>query len=132
MAKALPDLSKAEWFVMKLGWKRREFTARQIFDEATQKRAWAYQTVKTMLDRLAIKGYLHRRKLGPLCLFKTAVPQSKAVAKAISGFADTVLDNTLGPLVAHLARGKRLSDEELSRLKALVRKQEETEGDGDA
>jgi BlaI family penicillinase repressor len=121
----LPALSKAEWLLMKICWGQDKSTARQVYEEARKQRKWEYQTVKTMLDRLAGKGYLRKEKLGPLCLYQSKVPQSKTTAKAIESFVDTVLDNTFAPLFAHLAKGKKLSDEEITSLRKIIEQQGE-------
>ncbi len=125
MSKKRPELSKTEWLIMKICWLKGKSTARQIYEVALEKKVWEYQTVKTMLDRLTNKGYLRREKLGPLCLYRPIVPRSKAVGKAIDTFMDTVLDNTFAPLFAHLARGKKLSDEEIASLKKIVAEHKE-------
>ena len=121
----VPELSKAEWVIIKLCWDHKNATARQIFEKATAKRDWDYQTVKTMLDRLVVKGYLSCEKLGPICLYDPIVPKSKAVGNAIKLFMETVLDNAAGPMMAHLARRAKLSAEEIAELKKLIAKQEE-------
>ena len=78
-----------------------------------------------MLDRLVDKGYLSREKLGPLCLYETNIPRSKVVTKAIDRFFETVLDNTVTPLFAHLAGKKKLSDKEIASLKKIIDQYEE-------
>jgi BlaI family penicillinase repressor len=125
-----PELSKAEWLIMNLCWEKGKSTARQIYEEALQKKTWGYQTAKTILDRLVVKGYLKREKLGPLCLYEPAVPRAKVVDKSIETFWDTVLGNTFAPLFAHLAKGKKLSKEELASLKKIVEEHEEQGEDG--
>lgn len=125
MSKQLPDLSKAEWLLMKISWKKGQSTAREIYDVASKHREWEYQTVKTMLDRLAQKGYLRVGKVGPICLYDPAITRAKTVGKAIDAFLDTVLDNTFTPLFAHLAKGRKLGDEEIAFLRRLVKEQKE-------
>lgn len=125
MANKLPELSKTEWLLMKICWTQGKSTARQIYEEALKKKDWGYQTVKTMLDRIVNKGYLRREKLGPLCLYEPDVSRSKVVANAIETFTDTVLDNTFAPLFVHLAKGKKLNDEEIASLKKLIEEHKE-------
>ena len=124
MPPEMPDLSKTEWIVMNLCWQHGKATARQIYDEASEARSWEYQTVKTLMDRLVAKGYLRMEKLGPLCLFEPAIPQTKTVAKAIDGFMNTVLGNTVAPLFAHLAKGRKLSDDEIASLRKIIQENE--------
>ena len=121
----LPPLSRNEWLLMNLCWKRELFPARDICEDAQNKRNWEYQPVKTMLDRLSAKGYLRRGRFGSLCAYAPAVPRSKVIADAVEGFVHEVLDNTVAPLVAHLARKQDLSDEELALLKKIVEEREE-------
>ena len=123
MPRRIPDLSKAEWLVMNECWRRGRSTARQIFEGAPAGKAWRYQTVKTMLDRLVVKGYLKREKLGPLCLFEPAIPRASAVSRSIDSFRDTVLGKTLAPLFAHIAP-QTLGEDEIASLKKLLREHE--------
>ena len=120
----LPELSKAEWLVMKACWERKNSTARDIHEAVGPHREWEYQTVKTMLDRLVDKGYLRREKVGPISVFSPGVPRAKALRRAIDGFVETVLANQLTPLFAHLAGGEKLSAEEVAALKKLVEENE--------
>jgi BlaI family transcriptional regulator, penicillinase repressor len=120
MSKSLPELSKAEWLIMNCCWKKGKRTARQVYEEAREQKDWEYQTVKTMLDRLTAKGYLKCEKLGPLCLFEAAVQRAPAVARAIDAFLDTTLGDTLAPLFSHLAKSRKLSDEEIAALKKMI------------
>lgn len=118
--RSLPDLAKAEWLIMKCCWKRGKCTARDVYEDVLTERAWRYQTVKTMLDRLVQKGYVKTSKIGPICLFEPAVPEKQAMGKALDMFVGTVLDGALAPIFAHLAKGKKLSQEDIASLKKLV------------
>lgn len=106
---------------MGICWRQGKCTARQVFEESLQQRHRSYQTIKTMLDRLAKKGYLSKEKLGPLWSYQPTVTRPKLVARAVENFVETVLDNTVSPLFVHLAEHKTLSAEELTELKQLVR-----------
>lgn len=125
-----PDLSRGEWLVMNLCWEQGKTTARQVFEAALAKKKWSYQTVKTMLDRLVVKGYLRGEKEGAVCIYEPAVAREKVVGRSIETFWSTVLDSTLAPLFAHLAKGRKLSREEIDSLKRLINEHEEGKGDG--
>jgi BlaI family penicillinase repressor len=114
MARAKPTLSKTEWTVMNVCWRLGTATARQIYEDYSSRQKRDYRTVKTLLDRIAVKGFLQMEKLGPLCLFTPAVSRRAALGSAIQEFVDVVLDNTLTPLFVHLAEQEELGDEELA------------------
>jgi BlaI family transcriptional regulator, penicillinase repressor len=127
MGKTLEKLTRAEWQVMNACFRLGKATARQVWEELGGEAERDYQTVKTLLDRIAAKRYLRITKLGPLCLFTPAVPRRKAVGAAIDDFLSTVLDGTVAPLLQHLTGTGRISAEELEALKALVDKRAKEE-----
>ena len=121
-------LSRGEWALMNLCWKRGRATARQIYEDSLNRQQRDYRTIKTMLDRMASKGFLEMEKLGPLCLYTPAVPRREALAGAIHDFFDVVLDRTLSPLLLHLAGEEKLSEEDLATLRRLVEGKDKEEG----
>jgi BlaI family penicillinase repressor len=125
MVRRSRKLSQAEWKVMNLCWKLRKATARQVYEASLQDQERDYQTVKTLLDRVAAKGYLKIEKLGPLNIYSPAVSRTSVVAGAVEDFVATVLDNSVAPLFQHLARNETISERELEMLKDLVKKTEE-------
>jgi BlaI family penicillinase repressor len=110
---------------MNLCWKLGKATARQVHEASLSDKNRDYRTVKTMLDRIAAKGYLEIEKLGPLCLYRPAVSRKTARNSAIQEFFETVLDRSVAPLYLHLAEREDLTDEEIE----FFRSQIETEDD---
>ena len=120
MQKKHPGLSKTEWRLMNICWRKGRVSARVIYEETLREKARGYQTVKTMLDRLVAKGYLRREKFGPIWLYEPAVPRAAVAAREIESFVGTVLDNTVAPLFAYFAGKEKLSRKELEELRKLV------------
>ncbi len=118
-------LSRAEWELMNVCWRKGTVTARQVLEATAGSRERDYQTVKTLLDRITSKGYLTMEKLGPLCLYTPAVERRLAVGRAVREFADTVLDRRLAPLMLEMVRKETLSDDELGELRDLLDRQSE-------
>jgi BlaI family transcriptional regulator, penicillinase repressor len=125
MQKKLMGLSETEWQLMKICWEKGQVSARIIYEETLKKKSRGYQTVKTMLDRLVVKGYLVREKFGPIWLYTPTVSRTKTVTKEIESFMNNVLDNTFTPLFAYLAQKEHLSKEEFDALKKLVEEHKE-------
>ena len=116
-------LSDAEWDVMKAVWEQRETTVRQVCEELAAGRKWAYNTVKTFMERLEAKGYLKVRKEGKTYSYRPAVTQRTATRRAFRYLIDRVLDGATAPLVSYLVEGDKLSDDEIEQLRALVERQ---------
>jgi BlaI family transcriptional regulator, penicillinase repressor len=128
MKKKLPGLSKTEWHLMNICWRKGRVSARVVYEETLREKERGYQTVKTMLDRLVAKGYLGREKFGPIWLYEPAVPRAAVTAREIESFVGTVLDNTVAPLFVYFTGKEKLSREELEELRRLV---EEHNNDSD-
>src|SRR5690606_9558393 len=75
----LPELTSAEWSIMQFVWERGEILAREIHEALEGPEGWAPTTVRTMLDRLARKGYLRAKRVGPVYLYSAAVDRKGAV-----------------------------------------------------
>ena len=117
-------LSPTEWSLMHICWRLGEVPARAVHEASLSDRKRAYGTVKTMLERLVEKGYLQRRRLGPLWLYKPASSRTREIARAVDTFVTNVMQNAFSPLIAHFARREKLSPEEIRELKEIIRKSE--------
>ena len=126
-----PPLSKTEWRIMNHCWRLGQATARQVWERSLEQHDRDYQTVKTLLDRITVKGYLEVEKLGNLCLYTPTVDRRTAAGEAVHEFVDVVLDKALAPLFVYLAEKEDLSQEELDTLERLVEREEKrgTESD---
>jgi BlaI family transcriptional regulator, penicillinase repressor len=124
MSRELPEpLTAAEWKVMKIVWRLKSCSARDVYEEAGEAHGWAPTTTKTLLRRLVEKGHLTATPVGTSYLYRPARPAWTALA----GAADTLLDNTIdgmgGKLLAYMVKKSRLTPDDLSRLRQLLDEQ---------
>ncbi len=117
---SVKKLSRSEWKLMNICWQLGKATARQVYEQSLAEQQRGYQTVKTLLDRIAAKGYLQTEKLGPLVIYTPAIGRRTALSAAVGDFVDTVLGRSLAPLCLHLADQEDLSDAERATLETLV------------
>ena len=120
MSKMLPNLSKADWKIMNICWKKGKSRAREIYDETLKEKKRSYGTVKTILDRLVVKGYLKRERFGPIWLYEPVVERSEIVEHEIGSFVDNVLNNAITPLFKYFAKEENITSEELKDLKKII------------
>lgn len=118
-------LSRTEWTIMQICWRLGRATARQVHEASDGRRD--YRTVKTLLDRIAAKGFLRIEKLGRLSLFVPAVTRQRALSEVITDFVDDVLERSVAPLYLHLAKRDDLSPEEVAFFRRQLETQEEEE-----
>ena len=93
-------------------------------EEAERLHGWSQSTTKTILRRLVEKKHLSATAVGNSFQYRATRPALRAVL----GAADALLENTLeemtGPLLAHIVRKRRLSDDQIARLRALLDEQQ--------
>ncbi len=121
MKKKATYLSRIEWELMKICWDKGKTTAKVIHEESLKIKERGYQTIKTMLDRMAVKGFLERERFGPVWLYKPTVSRSKGTMKEIGDFVNLVLDGSHLALFEHFLRSTDKDSEDFKTLKKMIR-----------
>ena len=118
-------MTEAEWKVMKAVWVLEKTNIREVYDALQESEGWAYSTVRTLMERLAAKGYLKARKVGNMYFYAPAESRKSVSARAWWEFVDKVFDGAVGPLVSYAVKEKKLTPEELDGLRQLLEKKGE-------
>lgn len=117
-----PDLTEAEWAVMRVVWKHQPCAAGTVQEELARSRGWAYSTVKTTMDRMAGKGLLASRRIRNLQLFTAAVSEPQARRGELRKMLQRAFEGAMAPFLQFLADHEELTDDELRQLKQIVKK----------
>lgn len=121
MADRPQDISDAELAVLQLLWGRPALSTRQIAEALHGGRADArYPTVQKQLERLEAKGFVRRDRSLMVHLFSAAVGREELVGRRLDAVVDTLCGGSVAPVITHLLRAPRLSDEERAKLRALI------------
>lgn len=123
----VPDLSKAEYSILKVLWEGKEFTVREVHDQLSETHNWAYSTTKTMMDRMVGKDLLSRRSFHGIFLYKPLISRPAGLVKIVQFFADRVLEMDYGSVVTLFARSNTLSAEEIEELSSLLEEEQQKE-----
>ncbi|HTZ99107.1 MAG TPA: BlaI/MecI/CopY family transcriptional regulator [Candidatus Aquilonibacter sp.] len=99
------DLAPLELDCMNTLWPMGEGTVREIRDRLAERRARAYTTIMTIMDRLARKGVVERRKTGRAYTYRPRLSAEEARAQAVGQVIDGFFGGSKDALVAHLANG---------------------------
>jgi predicted transcriptional regulator len=119
----LPDLTKAEFDILRILWKSGRLSVRELHDQLIVHYNWAYSTTKTMMDRMVKKGLLQREDFHGVFLYKPLLSRPKGFARLIQFFADRVLEMDYGEVVSLFSGSKALSPEEIKELGLLLDKE---------
>jgi BlaI family penicillinase repressor len=121
--KDTPELSKAEYDILRILWKDGRLTVREVHDQVYDIHKWAYTTTKTMMDRMIKKGLLEREKYHGIYLYKPLISRPAGLARMVRFFADRVLETDVGSVVSIFAKSNTLSAEEIEELERLLKKE---------
>lgn len=118
--KKLPELSRAEYDILRILWKEEKGTVREVFQHLQLTHGWAYTTTKTMMDRMVSKGLLRRDEFHGIFLYTPMISRPAGLAKMVRFFADRVLETDASLVVAMFSNSKALSPEEIKELEKLI------------
>ncbi len=108
LKRSILELAPLELDCMNALWPLEEATVRQVQESLAAHRPRAYTTIMTILDRLAQKGVVSRRKVGRAFVYvanlRTGDAQQHAVEQVIEGF----FGGSRAALAAHLAGEENL------------------------
>lgn len=127
--KKRPPLTEAELRLMDVVWDKGRATVAEVCDALPKQSSLAYNTVLTILRILEDKGYLRHTKAaeGRAFVYRPVVGRETASRNAVRHLLRRFFGNSAGKLVLNVLENDELSDEELQRIRKLVKPQEKEE-----
>ncbi|HYE20254.1 MAG TPA: BlaI/MecI/CopY family transcriptional regulator [Tepidisphaeraceae bacterium] len=120
---SLPQISDAEWDVMKVLWDRGSAAAQDVVDALAVERNWAPGTVKTLLGRLVKKGAAKVEADGRRFLYRPACSRDAVVRAEAKSFLRRVFDGAVTPALVHLVRAGNLTRKDIDDLKKVLERE---------
>jgi BlaI family transcriptional regulator, penicillinase repressor len=121
MPKSKPELTKAEWSIIKAVWDTEPCTAPDIQEKLRRQTAWTYSTVRTIMDRMVVKGLLAAEKVRHLTIYRSAVTRQQAQRGELFYALKHAFNGALTPMVQCLLEAANLSPDELAELESLIK-----------
>jgi BlaI family penicillinase repressor len=121
MPKPQIELTEAEWSVIKAVWDSEPCTAPDIQQKLAKQTSWTYSTVRTLMDRMVIKGLLKADKQRNPTLYRSAVSRTQAQKGELLYALKHAFNGALTPMVQCLLETSNLSSDELSELESLIK-----------
>jgi BlaI family penicillinase repressor len=117
-----PELTEAEWAIMKVVWAGQPCAAGMVQEALAKSKDWAYSTVKTTMDRMVNKGFLKIEKIRNLQLFTSCVSEVEAKRGELRKMLKRAFDGALTPMMQFLIEHEGLSTAQAEQLRKLVSK----------
>jgi BlaI family penicillinase repressor len=116
-------LTDQELELMKIVWSRGTATVRDVYEELLTRRKIAYTTVMTVMKTLEQKGHLTVEQSDRAYVYTPSQPKEKVIQNMVGDFLDRVFNGSAQPLVVHLVKDRRLSENDLREIRSLMRKE---------
>lgn len=111
-------LFDSELKVMDVLWKEGDLTAKQISDILKERVGWNMNTTYTLIKRCIAKGAIERREPNFLC--HALIPKEQVQEQETTELINKIFDGSADLLFVSLLNRKRLTGEEIKRLKQIV------------
>ena len=126
MGRAPRDVTDTELAILQQLWDHGGRTIRQLTDALYPGGGQAqYATVQKLLDRLEEKGHVRRQRTGAAHLFSAAVGREELIGRRLRDVAEKLCGGSLSPLLTHLVRTRKLSEQERRELRDLIDEQDD-------
>ena len=122
--KKAPNISEAEWEIMKILWKTSPKTANEIVNELKGKTRWKRETIRTLINRLVQKKALGFQKKGRQYHYFPRVTETEGIKAETKSFVKRIGGGSIEPMLAAFIEDKQLSVEKIERLKNILKQAE--------
>jgi predicted transcriptional regulator len=119
------SLTDREADIMQVLWEHGPSIVSEVRDHLAD--PLAYTTVLTILRTLEAKGYVEHKEEGRGHRFFAAVPQQAAQRSALKHLTGKLFKGSTEMLFAHLVTDRKLTPEQIRRMRALLREKPDKE-----
>jgi len=128
MPRKLPKPTEAELAILQVLWDRGPSTVRDVH-EALSKRQTGYTTVLKLMQIMAKKGLVRRDDSRKTHIYQVSLPKERTERQLVSDLLERAFRGSAERLVMRALESRRISADELARIKKLLDEQEGRQND---
>ena len=118
----LPQISEAEFEVMKIVWKYAPINTNEITEKLTKTTTWSPKTIQTLIKRLVTKGALTYEKESRVFVYSPLIKESEYIGQESSSFLKRFYNGKISSMVSAYIENDKLSAAEIVTLRSLLSK----------
>ncbi len=118
----LPQISEAEYEVMKIVWKYAPVSTNEITEKLLRTTAWSPKTIQTLIKRLVAKGALTYEKQSRMFVYTPLINENEYVRQESSSFLKRFYDGNITTMLSAYITDEKLSKEEIEQLRSILEK----------
>ena len=116
----LPQISEAEFEVMKIVWKYAPINTNEITEKLTQTTNWSPKTIQTLIKRLVSKKALTYEKQSRIFVYTPLVKEDEYIRRESNTFLNRFYDGNITSMLASYLEDDKLSETEIDTLRSLL------------
>lgn len=116
----LPQISEAEFEVMKIVWKHTPISTNEITELLTKTTTWSPKTIQTLIKRLVTKGALSYEKQSRVFVYTPLVQESEYIGQESNSFLKRFYNGDITAMLSAYIENDRLSENDIESLRALL------------
>lgn len=120
----LPQISEAEFEVMKIVWKYAPINTNEITERLMKTTTWSPKTIQTLIKRLTTKGALTYEKDGRVFVYTPLVKENEYKNQESNSFLKRFYDGNITSMLSAYIENDNLSQEDIESLRALLSKKQ--------
>ena len=118
--KKLPQISEAEFEVMKIVWKYAPINTNEITDRLVKTSSWRPKTIQTLIKRLVTKGVLDYEKQGRVFVYTPLVKKSDYIDQESNSFLKRYYDGDITAMLSAYVKSDKLTETDIDTLRSLL------------
>ena len=118
----LPQISEAEFEVMKIVWKYAPISTNEITEKLLQTTSWSPKTIQTLIKRLVTKGALTYEKQSRVFVYTPLIKENEYIDQKSSSFLNRYYNGDITAMLSTYIENDRLSETEIDSLRSLLSK----------
>ena len=116
----LPQISEAEFEVMKIVWKYAPISTNEITEKLTQISSWSPKTIQTLIKRLVSKKALTYEKQSRVFVYTPLVKEDEYIRQESNSFLKRYYNDNITSMLASYIEDDKLSEEDIASLRNLL------------
>jgi BlaI family transcriptional regulator, penicillinase repressor len=117
---SIDSLGELQRAVLEVIWERGEASVHEVRDHLERKKALAYTTILTTLQKLEKAGWLGHKAAGKSYVYFPVRTREEAGAGSVRRFLKQVFEGDAVAMFQHLIRESALSEDDLQELRGMI------------
>lgn len=116
----LPQISEAEYEVMKIVWKYAPISTNDITEKLLKTTEWSPKTIQTLIKRLVSKGALTYEKQSRMFVYTPLVKENEYIGQESNSFLKRFYNGDITAMLSAYIEDDKLSEAEIDQLRSLL------------